>query len=209
MWRAIDRCRESYYKLAMGPREPARTIVGRGQRGGPALALVLVLPLVASAQGQPAARSFQALVGGVPQASGDLPVRELRIRWTSIVPAGAASTTRVHSLALAGDGRSRAQIRRERQPELSRNDLVVVVQDAAGRDLDWRRVANPRILRAEVPALPGGPLTGRELERSDAEILLTIPDSPAADRVVLFGPRWTGTQWELDPIAQLSLAAAR
>jgi hypothetical protein len=173
----------------------------------------------AVAQGAPAAprvaaRSFRALAADVPQASGDVDVRELRIRWTAGIPAvGATASTAaagsLHTLSLSGETRSRQQVRRQRRPEVSANDLVIVVQDAGARELDWRIVPNPRILRAEVPDTPGGPLTGRTFERQDTELLVAIPDTPDADRVLLYSPRWTGVEFELDLLAQLPLGRTR
>jgi hypothetical protein len=158
------------------------------------------------------ARSFRALAADVPQASGDVDVRELRIRWTSGVPAvsaGTATAATLHTLSLSGETRSRQQLRRERRPELSPNHLVVVVQDANARELDWRIVNNPRVLRAEVPDTPGGPLTGRTLDRPDAELLVAIPNTPDANRILLYTPRWTGVEFELDLLAQLPLGPSR
>ena len=82
---------------------------------------------------------------------------------------------------------------------------MIVVQDASARELDWRIVANPRLLRAEVPDAPGGALTGRTLEHQDAELLVAIPNAPGADRILLYSPRWTGVDYELDLLAQLPL----
>ena len=96
-------------------------------------------------------------------------------------------------------------LRRERFPQLSSDRLVVVVRDAAGRELDWRLVPNPGIVRADAPG-PDGRLQGGTIEVDSVELSIAIPDVAGADRVYIFRPRWTGTEYLLDPFGQVRLA---
>lgn len=172
-----------------------------------ALGLVMLAPACASAQ-TPAMRPFRTLASHVSQV--DAPqTRELRIQWTTAPPqAGARSAQPPNSFTLLQQRRSTGGLRRERQPEVSPNHLVVVVQDSTGRELDWRLVANPMVLRAEAPG-PDGRLTGRVLEQSSAELLLTIPDVPGADRIQIYRPMWTGKEYNLDPLAEVYIGSGR
>ena len=95
-------------------------------------------------------------------------------------------------------------MRRERRPQLSYDRLVVVLRDVEGRELDWRIVQNPAILRAEAPG-PDGQLTGQEIELDDVELSIAIPDIATADHVELYRPRWTGTEYTLDSLVQVPL----
>ena len=95
-------------------------------------------------------------------------------------------------------------LRRERRPQLSYDRLVVVVRDSAGRELDWRLVPNPAILRAEAPG-PDGRLTGRVIELEDVELSIAIPNIVTADHIQVYCPHWTGTRYMLDSLVQVPL----
>lgn len=95
-------------------------------------------------------------------------------------------------------------LRRERRPQLSYDRLVVVLRDSQGRELDWRLVRNPAILRAEAPG-PDGQLTGRVIELDDVELSIAIPNIATADHIELYRPRWTGAEHMLDSLAQVPL----
>ena len=163
----------------------------------------------ATAQTLPSARPFSSLKASVAQANNGNESRELRIQWT--VPRAQAAGARTRSpgsFTLLGQTRFSGAPRRERQPEPSANDLVVIVQDSDGRDLDWRIVPNPRLLRLETPDQDGR-LSGRTIERDEVEMLLYIPDLPGADRIQIFSPVWNGKDYTLDPLGQLTIGPGR
>ena len=174
-----------------------------------ALATMLGTAACATAQTPPSARPFSTLKASVAQVSNSAETRELRIQWAVPRASGTAGRTRVSgSFTLLGQTRFSGAPRRERQPEPSVNDLVVVVQDATGRDLDWRIVPNPRLIRAETPG-PDGLLSGQIIERDDVEMLLYIPDIPGTDRIQIFSPAWNGKDYTLDLLGQLTIGSAR
>jgi hypothetical protein len=154
-------------------------------------------------------RPFRTLASNVSQA--EVPgTRELRIQWTTAQPPppGVQATSPLNTFTVLQQTRTTAGLRRERQPEVSANHLVVVVQDAAGRELDWRLVLNPRLVRAEVPG-PDGQLTGRVIEQSSTELLVAIPDITGADRLQIYRPVWTGKDYNLEPLAQVVIGPVR
>ena len=156
-------------------------------------------------QGGPAApRSFRGLVSDVPQARDVQRVRQLRIATVGAEP-DARSTAQPRMFALLEQRVVLGSLRRERFPQLSYDRLVVIVQDAAGRELDWRLVPNPGLMRAEAPG-PDGRLRGGTIEVDSVELSIAIPDVAGADRVGIFRPRWTGTEYLLDPVGQVRLA---
>jgi len=169
-------------------------------------AVVALCPACASAQTS-GMRPFRTLAS-VSQAEAPA-TRELRIQWTA-TPAqpGAQPAQTLNSFTLLQQSRSTAALRRERQPEVSPNHLVVVVEDAGGRELDWRLVPNPRLIRAEVPG-PDGQLTGRTLEQNSTEFLVAIPDVSGADRLRIYRPIWTGKDYNLEPLAQVFIGRTR
>lgn len=158
-----------------------------------------------ASQGRPVSpRSFRGLVSDVPQARDIRRIRRLRIATAGAEP-GAASTAQPRMLALLEQRVVPGSLRRERFPQLSYDRLVVVVQDAAGRELDWRLVPNPGIVRADAPG-PDGRLQGGTIEVDGVELSIAIPDVAGADRVYIFRPRWTGAEYLLDPFGQVRLA---
>ena len=158
----------------------------------------------ASRQRPAAPRSFRSLVSDVPQVRDVQRVRQLRIATVGAEPdAGVSVEPRM--FVLLEQRVVPGGLRRERFPQLSYDRLVVVVQDAAGRELDWRLVQNPGLVRAEAPG-PDGRLRGGTIEVDSVELSIAIPDVAGADRVYVFQPRWTGTEYLLDPFGQVQLA---
>jgi hypothetical protein len=175
-----------------------------------AMATTLAVTACATAQTPetPAARPFSNLKGTVAQASSSVETRELRIQWTPARADAARTRATVGTFTLLGQVRFAGAPRRERQPEPSANDLVIVVQDSTGRDLDWRIIPNPRLIRAETPD-QNGVLSGRVIERDQVELLVYIPDVAGADRIQIFSPVWNGKDYTLDPLGQLTIGSSR
>jgi hypothetical protein len=174
-----------------------------------AVATTLAAAACATAQTTPpAARPFATLKATVAQATADTETRELRIQWVAPRTDAAGTRARVGSFTLLGQVRFPGAPRRERQPSLSANDLVVVVQDSTGRDLDWRIVPNPRLIRAETPDNTGL-LSGRIIERDEVELLVYIPDVAGADRIQIFSPEWNGKDYTLTQLGQLTIGSGR
>ena len=159
----------------------------------------------AAQEGPAAPRSFRGLVSDVPQAGDVQRVRQLRIATTAGADPEAAGSSQPRMFALLEQRVVPGALRRERFPRLSYDRLVVVVQDAAGRELDWRLAPNPGIVRADAPG-PDGRLRGGTIEVDSVELSIAIPDVAGADRVSIFRPRWTGAEYLLDPFGQVRLA---
>ena len=173
------------------------------------LAATLVAAACAAAQPMPAARAFDTLKANVSQVSNGNLTRELRIHWTA--PRAAtqgASTSSPNSFKLLGQVRFSGAPRRERQPEPSANDLVIVVQDSSGNDLDWRIIPNPRLIRSETPDR-SGLLSGQLIERDEVELLVYVPDIAGAERIQIFSPVWNGREFALDPLGQVTIGSGR
>ena len=185
---------------------PEALVVGERKHGHRADLVQLTRALSAQApQGRPATpRSFRGLVSDVPQARDVQRVRQLRIATVG-AESDASGTAQPRMFALLEQRIVPGGLRRERFPQLSYDRLVVVVQDAAGRELDWRLVPNPGIVRAEAPG-PDGRLQGETIEIDSVELSIAIPDVAGADRVYIFRPRWTGTEYLLDPFGEVRLS---
>lgn len=158
------------------------------------------------AQDIDASRTFAALARTVPQVAPDGQVLELRVHWTArpITGQAAGAVKPADSLVLTAQNLSSGFLRRERRPQLSADMLVLVVRAADGRELDWRTTPNPRILRAEIPQ-PDGRLTGQFFELPDVDLFIAIPRLLDASTVRVYQPRWTGTDYALDIVGDVSL----
>lgn len=165
--------------------------------------LVVVVAGCASAQTRNR-RPFRDLTRAVGQADAAQTL-ELRIQWTA---AAGQSGQPSNSLTVLQQKVIPGGPRRERNPQISQNHLVVVVDDGAGRELDWRLIPDPRFVRAETPDA-NGRLTGRVLEQTAVEFLVAIPDLRDARRIQIYQPMWNGKDYSLEPLAQVSIGAAR
>jgi hypothetical protein len=163
----------------------------------PTLLLLLTIAIsVPSAQEPPApltAAEFDALQKRIP--TKPLPSSE----WVLTVPA-AARRGQVALLQPPVQRPLAFPLARERNPQLAPDRLVVVAVDAAGAPIDWRIVADPRVVRSETPDATGL-LSGTVLTYSQAELRVAIAGSADIRELRIYKPRWTGDAWELDPIA--------
>ena len=119
-------------------------------------------------------------------------------------PSGAATASTPAAMTLLGRQAAGGARPRQRNPELSSDQLVVVAEDAAGQILDWQAIPDPRVLRAEEPG-PSGELRGTVLHRATAELLVTIPSNPAIAVLRLYHPRWTPGGFVLDQVGVVQL----
>jgi len=137
---------------------------------------------------------------------------EMTILWNVTFPAAAVGPGQAASVApLRNDFRvtaRRAAPRmpaRQRDPQLSEDDLVIVAVNAQGEELAWQLVKDPTLIRAETPT-PSGELEHRTLRRSEASFIVTLPQSAAAiTELRLFKPRWTGSAYALDPLGTVTV----
>ena len=165
------------------------------------------VPMAAATQGEPPSfRSFRSLVSGVAQVPDAQLVRELRIAWseTSPPPGADVAAREPRTLALIDQRVVAGRLRRERFPQLSQDRLVVVVQDAAGGELDWRLVPNPALVRAEAPG-PDGRLQGRVIELDNVVLSIAIPAIQGAHEILLYRPYWNGAEYLLEPFGQVQI----
>ena len=164
---------------------------------------VLLCGASVHAQTFPAAtrRSFGELKAVVAQAEA-AESQQVQLQWFTSV--GDAAVVRAADAQLLRRVRGVGPLPAERDPQLSTDHLVVVSSDAAGREIDWRLVLDPRLIRAEVPD-DQGRLTGRLLQRTEANLLVEIPDGLDIVRVRVYAPEWTSGGFLLRLVATADL----
>ena len=83
--------------------------------------------------------------------------------------------------------------------ELSTDQVVVVAIDNQQRLCSWNVVADPRTVRAEHGDADGT-IKGNLFHRTTAYMLVDLQDSPTVAQLRFYHPRWTGTEFVLDPL---------
>jgi hypothetical protein len=148
------------------------------------------------------------VIGGGSAVSGQATqaVQQLRIQWTAPTSgvSAALGQPRADSFKVLERRLIAGARPRQRNPQLSADQLVVQAFDARGALVDSQIIPDPRILRAES-AGPTGELAGQVVLRPDPDFLITLPDSTAIVELRLLQPRWTGNGFVLDPIGSISL----
>lgn len=93
---------------------------------------------------------------------------------------------------------------RQRNPELSKEQLVVVALDSQGHELVRVLCPDPRIIRGEA-ADAKGKLISRVIYRDAADFSVVIPDNPRIGQLQIYHPNWTGSEFVLEPIGKVLL----
>jgi hypothetical protein len=138
----------------------------------------------------------------------------MTIHWNVTL---AAPTGEPQPAAIAGPPRNDFQVTtrrlvtqmpaRQRDPQLSEDDLVIVAVNAQGEEIAWQLVKDPSLIRAETPTA-SGELEHRVLRRSEASFIVTLPQPAAAiAELRLYKPRWTGTAFVLDAVGSVTIPA--
>lgn len=163
-----------------------------------------VSPLGAQAPAGSASLSFDTLKDSVVQAADTGAIRELSVRSTSAAATPSVPAVRSSTFTLLADRRGPGRVRRERNPQLSDQSLVVIVRDSERRDLSWQIVPNPWVIRLEVPDATGR-LSGQVIRQTPADWSVTVPDLPGARSVGIYEPRWNGDVYLLDPLGDIQV----
>jgi hypothetical protein len=136
-------------------------------------------------------------------------VQEVRITWDASAESRAPGVDGERRQApnrftLLGRQTGPGLLARQRNPELSSDQIVVVAVDSVGNEIDRQLVADPRVVRTELPA-PSGRLKHEVHHRTRTELMITLPDDPAIAEIRLYHPRWTGNTFALDLLGTVSL----
>jgi hypothetical protein len=163
----------------------------------------VIAPRASAAQTTASTRgAFGALRDQVPQAEG-VSAQEVRIHWF-VKDARIAAQSAADDLQVVDLRPVLGTLTKERHPELALDKLVVVLVDGAGREVDWRIIPDPRLIRGEFPDANGN-LTGQSFRRLETDFFVAIPDMPSLKHLRLYQPRWTGGEFVLDLIAGVDL----
>jgi hypothetical protein len=155
---------------------------------------------VAHAQTAPS-RLFDELRQTVAQAQADTTL-QIRLRWQTAEPTANAANTDNRFMVVSAEPVAGA-LRRDRAPQVSSTSLVVVSLDREGRELDWRTLSDPRVVRAE--ATNTAELRGDRLYYLEIEFLVQIPDLPDLTRLRLYSVRAVNGRAMLDALGTVDI----
>lgn len=172
--------------------------------------LLIALLLVARCASAQEPLSFRKLSESTPKAvSPTNRVRELRIKWSPPpAPTSGSQAKAAPRMVVVSDTSVAGVVRRERQPQLSEDQLVIVQRASDGRALDWLMTPDPRTIRAEVPGADGR-LTGKIVHVADTELLVAITQLAATASLSVYQPRWTGMEFLLDLLGEVVLTRTK
>ena len=132
---------------------------------------------------------------------------ELLIRFTPARPIANENQpqgTSSGSVGLVSRRHFQESIKPKKKLKVSSNKWIVAGIGGQGELRHWGLIADPLVLRAESPG-PDGLLSGQVLQREQAEFLRSLPNDPSIRTLKLFRPKWTGQEYELDLMGEVSL----
>lgn len=135
-------------------------------------------------------------------------VQEVRVGWDAYIAAapqvGPGTARPADIFTLLARRSLPGLLPRQRNPEVSSNQIAILAVNGEGKEIDGQLVPDPRILRVEQPG-PNGELRGEVLHHVNTELLMSIPDDPDIVELRLYKPRWTGTTFILDLLGAIPL----
>ncbi|OGW53351.1 MAG: hypothetical protein A2Y81_03540 [Nitrospirae bacterium RBG_13_43_8] len=94
---------------------------------------------------------------------------------------------------------------KQRNPELSSDQLLVVAFDAKEKEIARIIIPDPRLIRAETFSLSGEIMTSREYYRESTDFTLILPANPKISSLKFYHPYWTGTEFILQLFGEVPL----
>jgi hypothetical protein len=173
--------------------------------GGGALACALAtwagsIVLCAASAAQTPPRDFDELRAVAP---GSAPrTMQVRVRWTTAEPTPNPAHTRNRFDPLSIE-RLAIPALAPRSTLAGPDTLVVVGEDEQGRELSWRVIADPRLVRAESATAPV--LDGTRLLYLDSDLLFALPDIEGTARIRVYKPRTRDGRVVLDALGTVAI----
>jgi hypothetical protein len=109
------------------------------------------------------------------------------------------------TVSVSGVRRTSAAPPRQRSREVSEQSLVVTALDAQGREVKRYVIPDPRLLRAEEFSPSGAITSSKTYYRQQVQFSLIIPDDPGIKRLQIFQPHWTGRNFDLECLGEVSV----
>ena len=122
---------------------------------------------------------------------------QVRLRWTTDAPTRNPAATQSHFDVISIDHLATPAVA-PRTSAVGPDTLVIVGEAASGRELSWRVVGDPRVVRAESSS--SSTLVGERLVYLEAELIVALPDVPGTIRIRIYKPRSQNGRTVLDAL---------
>ena len=93
---------------------------------------------------------------------------------------------------------------RQRNPELSEDQMVIAVFDTEGKEITRIFLIDPRLIRAESEDR-NGRLTTQIFYREEVDFTIAVPDRSDLGELKIFQPHWTGSEFLMELIGETQL----
>ena|SRR2546423_2194133 len=138
--------------------------------------------------------------------------RQLIIEWESypgstqalIKEAEAKKQRPAGNMIVKEDKQHSGSLRQLNEIRFSEDQIFVIAVDANNQLRWWDLLDDPRILRAETEG-PNREVMGGTYYRAKVEMFITPPDNGAITELRFFLPKWTGTEFILEPLSVVPL----
>ena len=150
---------------------------------------------------------FVGITSGSTSGQSPQGVQQVRVQWTTPAdgaPPPAPGQQAVNPLRLLERRSAGGSLPRQRNPQVSADQILVQAFNARGVLVDSHLIPDPRLVRAESPG-PTGELAGEVMRWVNPDFLITLPDVPDLVELRLLQPRWTGTAFVFDLVGSVSL----
>jgi hypothetical protein len=169
----------------------------------PLLAWFVSLP--AGAQEPAGMRTVDEFRRSVPQAMARMAL-QVRVRWTTDAPSADAAKTANHFHLISARS-VRVSIRPERAPEIGPATLLIASVTDDDREVDWRLVPDPRIVRAELG--DDAQLRSKRLYYLDIEFVALLPQLERVTQLRVYGVQRAKVGLIATPLGAVNLGDAR
>ncbi len=149
------------------------------------------------------------LIATVPAVAQSVQSRSLTLRLHDVTSTTTSSTEYAPQIAhaelrvLATEKSSRPS-RPRRHIEYSTDQIVIIALAANGEEKSRAVMTDPRLIRGEIFTEGSGWETVITYRRS-VDFTVSLPDDPAISRVDVMKPRWTGSDWQFDLLAEVAI----
>lgn len=134
----------------------------------------------------------------------------INIEWKSyrdapeLVDLNSTSFERINELRIVGTVAEQGTMQALYSPAMTTEEIFVAAVNAQSELLYWKRIRDPRIVRAESSDA-NGRMQGRTYHRSTVEMHISIPDNPGITNVRLFLPQAVAGPITLVPLYDFPL----
>jgi hypothetical protein len=136
--------------------------------------------------------------------------RQVQVRWNAyegsadVINPMEQQSALNPEMRLLGERKEKGGLPKQRTLELSTEQILVVAVDSKQQLKAWTLIADPRILRAELPDAKGK-LSKHLLHYSKPQFSVAFPDMPEIKELRFYAPNWTGTEITLVLIGSVAV----